>query len=31
MIAVKNARGELPDIKAYDYLYVYLSGNHWCT
>ena len=29
MIAVKNASGELPDIKAYGYLYVYLSGNHF--
>ena len=29
MIAVKNASGELPEIKAYGYLYVYLSGNHF--
>ena len=29
MITVKNASGELPDIKAYGYLYVYLSGNHF--
>ena len=29
MIAVKDASGELPDIKAYGYLYVYLSGNHF--
>ena len=29
MIAVKEASGELPDIKAYYYLYVYLSGNHF--
>ena len=29
MIAVKNASGELPDIKAYGYLYFYLSGNHF--
>ena len=29
MIAVKNASGELPDIKAYGDLYVYLGGNHF--
>ena len=29
MIAVKNASGELPDIKADDDVYVYLSGNHF--
>ena len=29
MIAIKNASGELPDIKAYGYLYVYLNGNHF--
>ena len=29
MITVKNASGELPDIKAYGDLYVYLSGNHF--
>ena len=29
MIAVKNASRELPDIKADDDLYVYLSGNHF--
>ena len=29
MIAVKNTSGELPKIKAYGYLYVYLSGNHF--
>ena len=29
MIAVKNASGELPDIKAHDDLYVYLIGNHF--
>ena len=29
MIAVKNASGKLPDIKAHDDLYVYLSGNHF--
>ena len=29
MSAVKNASGELPDIKADDDLYVYLSGNHF--
>ena len=29
MIVVKNTSGKLPDIKAYGYLYVYLSGNHF--
>ena len=29
MIAVKNASGEVPDIKAYGCLYIYLSGNHF--
>ena len=29
MIAVKNASGELPEIKVYNNLYVYLSGNHF--
>ena len=29
MIAVKNTSGELPDIKAYGYLYIYLSGNNF--
>ena len=29
MIAVKNTSGELLKIKAYGYLYVYLSGNHF--
>ena len=29
MIAVKNASGELPEIGAYNDLYVYLSGNHF--
>ena len=29
MIAIKNASGELPDIKADGDLYVYLSGNHF--
>ena len=29
MIAVKNASGELPDIRDYNDLYVYLSGNHF--
>ena len=29
MIAVKNASGELPDIKADDDVHVYLSGNHF--
>ena len=29
MIVVKNASGELPDIKADDDVYVYLSGNHF--
>ena len=29
MIAVKSACGELPDIRAYNDLYVYLSGNHF--
>ena len=29
MIAVKNASGELPNIKADDGVYVYLSGNHF--
>ena len=28
MIAVKNARGELPEIRIYNDSYVYLSGNH---
>ena len=29
MIAVKNASGDLPELKVYDNLYVYLSGNHF--
>ena len=29
MIAVKNASGELPNMKAHGELYVYLSGNHF--
>ena len=29
MTAVKNGSGELPDIKAYDYFYIYLRGNHF--
>ena len=29
MIAVKNASGDLPELKFYDDLYVYLSGNHF--
>ena len=29
MIAVENASGELRDIRAYNDLYVYLSGNHF--
>ena len=29
MIAVKNATGDLPKLKVYDDLYVYLSGNHF--
>ena len=29
MIAVKNASGDLPELKVYDDLYVYLSGNHF--
>ena len=29
MIAVKNASGDLPDLKSDDNIYVYLSGNHF--
>ena len=29
MIAVKNASGDLPELKVYDDLYVYLSSNHF--
>ena len=29
MIAVKNASGELPELKVYDDYYVHLSGNHF--
>ena len=29
MITVKNASGDLPNLKVYDDLYVYLSGNHF--
>ena len=29
MISVKNASGDLPKLKVYDDLYVYLSGNHF--
>ena len=29
MIAVKNASGDLPELKVYDDLYVYLSGNYF--